>query len=49
MDGTDGSGASLTGCAQDLLLVQCGRKLPPGHPQVAAADRFTSMRDEKRP
>ncbi|WP_069164861.1 maleylpyruvate isomerase family mycothiol-dependent enzyme [Nocardia altamirensis] len=49
MDWTYGSGAPLTGRAQDLLLVQCGRKLPPGHLHGAAADRFTSIDDEKRP
>ncbi|MEU8899118.1 maleylpyruvate isomerase family mycothiol-dependent enzyme [Nocardia sp. NPDC048505] len=42
MDWTYGSGAPLTGRAQDLLLVQCGRKLPPGHLQGAAAERFTA-------
>ncbi|WP_194818267.1 maleylpyruvate isomerase family mycothiol-dependent enzyme [Nocardia sp. XZ_19_385] len=42
MDWTYGSGEPLTGRAQDLLLVQCGRKLPPGHLHGAAAGRFTS-------
>ncbi|MEV0247819.1 maleylpyruvate isomerase family mycothiol-dependent enzyme [Nocardia sp. NPDC050712] len=42
MDWTFGSGTPLTGHAQDLLLVQCGRKLPAGHLRGAAADRFTS-------
>ncbi|MEV6278780.1 maleylpyruvate isomerase family mycothiol-dependent enzyme [Nocardia sp. NPDC051832] len=42
MDWTYGSGEPLTGRAQDLLLVQCGRKLPPGHLHGVAADRFTS-------
>ncbi|MFC9897025.1 maleylpyruvate isomerase family mycothiol-dependent enzyme [Nocardia sp. NPDC127579] len=42
MDFGYGSGEPLTGHAQDLLLVQCGRKLPPGRLQGAAAHRFTA-------
>ncbi|MGW0247350.1 maleylpyruvate isomerase family mycothiol-dependent enzyme [Nocardia goodfellowii] len=41
MDWGYGSGTPLTGRAQDLLLVQCGRKLPPGHLRGADAARFT--------
>ncbi|MEU7632210.1 maleylpyruvate isomerase family mycothiol-dependent enzyme [Nocardia sp. NPDC049220] len=36
-----GSGAALSGSAQDLLLVLCGRKLPEGHLSGAPAARFT--------
>jgi uncharacterized protein (TIGR03083 family) len=39
---TYGSGEPLTGTAQDLLLVLCGRTLPPEHLSGAAADRFTT-------
>ncbi|GEM34133.1 hypothetical protein NN3_51400 [Nocardia neocaledoniensis NBRC 108232] len=37
-----GEGEELAGAAQDLLLVLCGRKLPPGRLHGAAAARFTS-------
>jgi uncharacterized protein (TIGR03083 family) len=37
-----GSGAPLTGTAQDLLLVLCGRKLPPGRLDGEPAVRFTA-------
>lgn len=37
-----GSGAPLTGRAQDLLLIVCGRQLPPGRLQGPAAERFTA-------
>lgn len=39
-DWTYGSGAPLRGLAQDLLLVQCGRRLPAGRLRGDAADRF---------
>jgi uncharacterized protein (TIGR03083 family) len=42
LDWSLGSGAPLTGAAQDLLLAICGRKLPPGHLQGAQAARFTA-------
>ncbi|WP_158883230.1 maleylpyruvate isomerase family mycothiol-dependent enzyme [Amycolatopsis anabasis] len=42
LDWTWGTGAPLTGAAQDLLLVLCGRKLPAGHLLGAASDRFTA-------
>ncbi|MDN5855229.1 MAG: maleylpyruvate isomerase family mycothiol-dependent enzyme [Actinomycetia bacterium] len=41
MDWTYGSGEPLQGRAQDLLLVLCGRTLPPGHLRGAASERFT--------
>ncbi|MEU4420454.1 maleylpyruvate isomerase family mycothiol-dependent enzyme [Actinoplanes sp. NPDC024001] len=36
-----GDGAPVRGIAQDLLLVACGRLLPPGHLDGEAAARFT--------
>lgn len=42
LDWTLGSGAPLTGAAQDLLLVLCGRKLPVGHLHGDPAARFTA-------
>jgi uncharacterized protein (TIGR03083 family) len=42
IDWTFGSGTSLTGTAQDLLLVICGRKLPSGHLVGEPSARFTS-------
>ena len=36
-----GTGSPIRGLAQDLLLVLCGRRLPPGHLEGDAADRFT--------
>jgi uncharacterized protein (TIGR03083 family) len=42
MDWTLGSGAALTGTGQDLLLVICGRKLPPGHLGGEPSPRFTA-------
>jgi uncharacterized protein (TIGR03083 family) len=41
LDWTLGSGAPLTGTAQDLLLVLCGRKLPAGRLAGEPAARFT--------
>ncbi|HXV91710.1 MAG TPA: maleylpyruvate isomerase family mycothiol-dependent enzyme [Pseudonocardia sp.] len=37
-----GSGTPVTGAAQDLLLVVCGRRLPPGRLDGDAAARFTA-------
>lgn len=37
-----GSGAELSGRAQDLLLVLCGRRLPSGHLRGEPSGRFTS-------
>ncbi|MFC4061036.1 maleylpyruvate isomerase family mycothiol-dependent enzyme [Planomonospora corallina] len=36
-----GTGTPLRGLAQDLLLVLCGRRLPPGRLEGAAAARFS--------
>ncbi|WP_030455767.1 maleylpyruvate isomerase family mycothiol-dependent enzyme [Herbidospora cretacea] len=44
LDWTLGSGSPVTGRAQDLLLVVCGRRLPPGHLEGPAAGRFTAAR-----
>jgi uncharacterized protein (TIGR03083 family) len=41
LDWTYGTGDVLTGKAQDLLLVLCGRTLPPGHLTGSPATRFT--------
>ncbi|MFE9654369.1 maleylpyruvate isomerase family mycothiol-dependent enzyme [Micromonospora sp. NPDC006431] len=41
LDWVYGSGAPLRGLAQDLLLVICGRRLPPGHLDGAPAARFS--------
>lgn len=40
-DLTIGSGSPLHGAAQDLLLVYCGRKLPPGRLKGDSAHKFT--------
>jgi uncharacterized protein (TIGR03083 family) len=40
LDWSYGSGDPVRGRAQDLLLLACGRRLPPGRLQGAAADRF---------
>jgi uncharacterized protein (TIGR03083 family) len=42
LDWSFGSGERMSGAAQDLLLVICGRKLPPGRLTGAPARRFTS-------
>ncbi|WP_112239463.1 maleylpyruvate isomerase family mycothiol-dependent enzyme [Kribbella monticola] len=41
LDWTYGAGEPLTGTAQHLLLVLCGRLLPPGHLTGPTANRFT--------
>jgi uncharacterized protein (TIGR03083 family) len=41
IDWASGSGQLLTGAAQDLALVLCGRKLPPGRLRGEPAARFT--------
>jgi hypothetical protein len=41
MDWTLGSGAPLEGTAADLLLVLCGRTLPPGRLAGESGTRFT--------
>lgn len=43
MDWDYGSGTPLSGMAQDLLLVFCGRKLPPGRLRGESARAFTRM------
>jgi hypothetical protein len=42
LEWTFGSGAPVTGLAQDLLLVLCGRRLPPGRLHGEAASPFTA-------
>ncbi|MFD8250622.1 maleylpyruvate isomerase family mycothiol-dependent enzyme [Nocardia sp. NPDC059691] len=42
LDFSYGSGTVLSGRAQDLLLVLCGRKLPAGHLSGEPAERFTA-------
>jgi uncharacterized protein (TIGR03083 family) len=41
LDWTHGTGEPMAGKAQDLLLVLCGRTLPPGHLTGSPATRFT--------
>ena len=41
LDWTHGTGEVLSGKAQDLLLVLCGRTLPTNHLSGAPAGRFT--------
>jgi uncharacterized protein (TIGR03083 family) len=43
MDWAFGSGQRLTGAAQDLALVLCGRKLPAGRLRGEPSSRFTGM------
>lgn len=38
-----GSGEPVSGPAQDLALVVCGRKLPPGHLRGGLSARFTGV------
>jgi uncharacterized protein (TIGR03083 family) len=42
LDWSFGSGQLVSGAAQDLLLVLCGRKVPLGRLNGASANRFTS-------
>jgi uncharacterized protein (TIGR03083 family) len=42
LDWALGTGAPLTGAAQDLLLVCCGRTLPAGRLSGPASERFTA-------
>ncbi len=42
LDWSLGSGAPLTGTAADLLLVVCGRRLPPGRLEGEQANRFST-------
>ena len=41
LDWSFGSGAPVSGSAQDLALVVCGRTLPPGHLRGEPSARFT--------
>ncbi|HEX9356684.1 MAG TPA: maleylpyruvate isomerase family mycothiol-dependent enzyme, partial [Streptosporangiaceae bacterium] len=41
LDWSFGSGTPVSGSAQDLALVVCGRKLPPGHLRGEPCARFT--------
>ena len=41
LDWSFGSGTPVSGSAQDLALVVCGRKLPPGHLRGEPGARFT--------
>ncbi|MFC7550951.1 maleylpyruvate isomerase family mycothiol-dependent enzyme [Plantactinospora sp. GCM10030261] len=41
LDWSHGSGTPVRGLAQDLLLVLCGRRLPPGRLEGAPASRFS--------
>jgi hypothetical protein len=42
-----GSGTPVSGSAQDLALVICGRKLPPGHLRGGPGARFTGVAGEE--
>jgi hypothetical protein len=42
LDWSFGSGQQMSGAAQDLLLVICGRKVPPGRLRGAPARRFSA-------
>ncbi|NEW45382.1 maleylpyruvate isomerase family mycothiol-dependent enzyme [Nocardia cyriacigeorgica] len=42
LDWSYGTGTPLTGRAQDLLMVLCGRTLPAGHLHGPVADRFSA-------
>jgi uncharacterized protein (TIGR03083 family) len=43
LDWSFGSGTPVSGSAQDLALVICGRKLPPGHLRGGPSARFTGI------
>jgi hypothetical protein len=42
MDWSHGTGPAVSGLAQDLALVLCGRKLPPGQLHGEPSARFTA-------
>lgn len=44
LDWSFGSGTLVSGSAQDLALLVCGRKLPPGHLHGEPSARFTGIR-----
>ena len=43
LDWSFGSGTPVSGSAQDLALLVCGRKLPPGHLRGEPSSRFTGV------
>jgi hypothetical protein len=43
LDWSFGSGMPVSGQAQDLALVLCGRALPPGHLSGEASAQFTGI------
>jgi uncharacterized protein (TIGR03083 family) len=45
LDWSLGAGIPLSGQAQDLVLVLCGRTLPPGHLRGEPSARFTGLAD----
>jgi uncharacterized protein (TIGR03083 family) len=49
LDWTSGSGALVTGPAQALALVACGRLLPPGRLRGEGAGRFTRAQASSEP
>jgi uncharacterized protein (TIGR03083 family) len=48
LDWSLGTGEPMSGQAQDLALVLCGRTLPPGHLRGAPSARFTGLADTDR-
>jgi uncharacterized protein (TIGR03083 family) len=48
LDWSFGSGVPVSGQAQDLALVLCGRTLPPGHLRGEPSSRFTGIADRER-
>jgi uncharacterized protein (TIGR03083 family) len=48
LDWSLGSGVPMSGQAQDLALVLCGRTLPPGHLRGEPSARFTRMAGGER-
>jgi uncharacterized protein (TIGR03083 family) len=49
LDWGHGDGAPVRGLAQDLLLVVCGRRLPPGRLTGDPANRFTMAAADRHP
>ena len=47
LDWSFGSGTPVSGSAQDLALVVCGRKLPPGRLRGEPGARFTGISDRE--
>ena len=47
LDWSFGSGTPVSGSAQDLALVVCGRKLPPGHLRGEPGARFMRISDRE--